>query len=241
MALRVDRVHRAAEQTDPTLELEQLCDEIGPRLTGSVAAQAAERQVVEYMRKAGLQQVHTEGWTLPRGWLRGPAVAWLVTPFRIPIPIAAYGWTGSTPAHSWPVQVVLLRANDVAEHLDSLVQSQASSWSGKALLMGSDADQPMRAYSKLLPLLQAATAAHAVVVLRHDTRPGDGIVHSEPVAVALPETIDTSLIPSVDLPVEHQRLIERLLLQNRAVSIDIDVENSFSAGPCAIGEHCRRN
>ena len=129
------------------------------------------------------------------------------------------------------MQVVLLRANDVAEHLDSLVQSQASAWSGKALLMGSDGDEPMRAYSKLLPLLQAATAAHAVVVLRHDTRPGDGIVHSEPVAVALPETIDTSLIPSVDLPVEHQRLIERLLLQNRAVSIDINVENSFSAGP----------
>jgi len=231
IALRLDMVHRAAEQTDPTLELEQLCDEVGPRLTGSVAAQAAERQVVEYMRKTGLQKVHTEDWTLPRGWQRGPATAWLVTPFRIPIPIAAYGWTGSTPAHNGPVQVVLLRANDVAEHLDSLVQSQASGWSGKALLMGSDGDEPMRAYSKLLPLLQAATAAHAVVVLRHDTRPGDGIVHSEPVAVALPETIDTTLIPAVDLPVEHQRLIERLLLQNRAVSIDINVENSFSAGP----------
>ena len=231
MALRMDMVHRAAEQTDPAIELEQLCDEIGPRLTGSAAQQAAERQVVEYMRKSGLQQVHTEGWALPRGWHRGPAAAWLVTPFQIPIPIAAYGWTGSTPAHSGPVQVVLVRANDVVEHLDSLVQSQAPSWSGKAPLMSSDADEPMRAYSKLLPLLQAATAAHAVVVLRHDTRPGDGIVHAEPVAVAMPGTIDTSLIPSVDLLVEHQRLIQRLLLQNRAVSIDINVENSFSAGP----------
>jgi hypothetical protein len=28
--------------------------------------------------------------------------------------------------------VVLVRANDVAEHLSSLVQSQGSSWSGKA-------------------------------------------------------------------------------------------------------------
>src|SRR3984893_1204751 len=231
MSLRMDMVQRAAEQTDPTPELEQLCDEIGPRLTGTVAQQAAERQVIEYMHKAGLRQVHTEGWTLPRGWQRGPAAAWLVTPFRIPIPIAAYGWTGSTPAHNGPVQVLLLRANDVADHLDSLVQSQASGWSGKALLMGSDGDEPMRAYSKLLPLLRAATAAHAVVVLRHDTRPGDGIVHSEPVAVALPVTIDTNLIPSVDLYVEHQRLIERLLLQNRPVSVDINVENSFSAGP----------
>jgi Zn-dependent M28 family amino/carboxypeptidase len=49
--------------------------------------------------------------------------------------------------------------------------------------------------------------------------------------VALPETIETDLIPAVDLPVEHQRLIERLLLQNRPVSIDINVENRFSAGP----------
>ncbi len=231
IAQRMNMVRRAGEQTDPTLELEQLCDEIGPRLTGSVAAQAAERQVVEYMRKIGLQQVHTEGWTLPRGWQRGPATASLVTPFRIPIPIAAYGWTGSTPTHSGPVQVILLRANDVAEHLNSLVQSQGSNWSGKALIVGSDPDKPMRAYAELLPLLREATAAHAVVVLRHDTRPGDGIVHSEPLAVALPETIDTDLIPSVDLPVEHQRLIERLLLQNRPVSIDINVENSFSAGP----------
>src|ERR1700688_1060887 len=231
LAQRMDMVRRAGEQTDPTPELEQLCDEIGPRLTGGVAAEAAERQVVEYMRKIGLQQVHTEGWTLPRGWQRGPATASLVTPFRIPIPIAAYGWTGSTPTHSGPVQVVLLRGNDVAEHLNSLVDSQGSNWRGKALIIGSDPDKPMRAYAELLPLLRAATAAHAVIVIRHDTRPGDGIVHSEPLAVALPETIDTDLIPSVDLPVEHQRLIERLLLQNRPVSIDINVENSFSAGP----------
>src|SRR6202045_3012127 len=85
MALRLDMVHRAAEQTDPTLELEQLCDEQSPRLNGSIAAQAAERQVVEYMRKTGLQKVHTEDWTTPGGWQCGPATAWLVTPFRIPI------------------------------------------------------------------------------------------------------------------------------------------------------------
>lgn len=231
MALRMDEVLRAAEQTDPTPELQMLCDEVGPRLTGSMGQEAATRRAVEYMRKIGLKQVHTEGWTLPRGWQRGPAAARLVTPFEIPIPIASYGWTGSTPAHSGPVKIVLLGGNDVAEHLDSLIQSQASNWRGKALLIASESDKPMLAYAKLLPLLRAATAAHAVAVLRHDTRPGDGIVHTEPLAVVLPETIDTSLIPSVDLPAEHQKLIERLLLQNREVSIDINVENTFSARP----------
>lgn len=86
LALRMDVIHRATEQTDPMAELQKLCDEIGPRLSGSMAQQAASRQVVEYMRKIGLQQVRTEGWTLARGWQRGPAVAQLVRPFEISIP-----------------------------------------------------------------------------------------------------------------------------------------------------------
>jgi hypothetical protein len=61
------------------------------------------------------------------------------------------------------VSVVLVNANEVAEHLDLLVRSQAANWNGKALLISSNPDEPMRAYSQLLPLLQAATAAHAVV------------------------------------------------------------------------------
>jgi hypothetical protein len=48
---RLDAVYSAAEQTDPMPELEQLCEGIGPRLTGSVAAQWAERQVLAHMRK----------------------------------------------------------------------------------------------------------------------------------------------------------------------------------------------
>jgi hypothetical protein len=63
---RLDTVYSAAEQTDPMPEFEHLCEEIGPRLTGSVAAQRAERQVLAHMREIGLQQVHSESWTLPR-------------------------------------------------------------------------------------------------------------------------------------------------------------------------------
>lgn len=228
---KLNIISNAAEQIDPMPELERICEGIGPRLTGSTAAHRAEHEALSHMRTMGLQRVHAERWMLTRSWLRGSARASLVAPFGMPIPIAAYGWTGSTPQHQGPVSVVLVNANEVAEHLDLLVQSQATNWNGKALLVSSSPDEPMRAYSQLLPLLKAATAAHAVAVLRHDTRPGNGIVHSEPVAVEMPETIDTRLIPVVDLPVEHQRLIERLLLQKSPVSIDIDVNNSFSDGP----------
>ncbi len=230
---KLNIISTAAEQIDPMPELEQLCEGIGPRLTGSTAAHKAENEVLAYMRTIGLRQAHSESWMLSRSWLRGYARASLVAPFAMPIPIAAYGWTGSTPQHPGPVSVVLVNANDVAEHLDLLVRSQAANWNGKALLISSNPDEPMRAYAQLLPLLQAATAAHAVALLRHDIRPGSGVVHSEPIAIQLPQTIDTSLIPAVDLPIEHQRLIEHLLLLNRPVSIDIDVKNIFSDGPVA--------
>lgn len=101
MGVRMDKVRERQTKPIPPLSSKSSVMEIGSRLTGSTAQEAASRQTVEYMRKIGLQQVHTEGWALSRGWQRGPAAARLVTPFEIPIPIAAYGWTGSTPAHQW--------------------------------------------------------------------------------------------------------------------------------------------
>jgi hypothetical protein len=227
---KLNIISTAADQTDPMPELERICNGIGPRLTGSIAAHQAEDEVLTQMRAIGLQRVHAESWTLTRSWMRGPARASLVAPFVLPIPIAAYGWTGSTPEHRGPVPVVIVDANDVAEHLDLLIQSQAEGWRGKALLISSNPAEPMRTFAQLLPLLKAATAAHAIAVVRHDTRPGDGIVHSEPIAAQLPETIDTDLIPAVDLPVEHAQLLEHLLPKG-PVSIDIDVTNRFSDGP----------
>lgn len=221
----------SAEKVDAMPALRELCQGIGPRLTGSGAAQAATTLVADQMRAIGLQSVHRESWMLPRAWRRGVAHAALVVPFSLPIPIAAYGWTGSTPWHAGPVPVVLLEADEVASHLDGLVRSQAANWKGKALLVSSNAADPIRAYAALLPLLKAATAAHAIAVLRHDTRPGNGIVHAEPVAVSLADGIETGLVPAVDLPAEHQRLIEDLLRAKRGVSVDIAVQNSFSSGP----------
>ena len=224
-------VKRAAEQTDTLPELEHLCHTIGPRLTGSPAATEAERDVLSSMRRIGLQQVHAETWTLPRAWQRGRALAFLMESFRLPIPIAAYGWTGSTPAHTGLVPVVLVDADEITDHFDSLVKAQGSNWSGKVLLVSSKPQKPMRAYAQLLPLLEAATKVHAIAVFRHDTRPGNGMVHAEPSAFPLPETIHTHLVSALDLPLEHQQLLESLLRAGRPVLIDIDVENSFSSGP----------
>ena len=231
MSERLAIISESASKTDAYPEIEELSDLIGPRLTGSVAEREAEQQVLGRMRAIGLSRVHPESWTLSRSWQRGPASASLVAPFSLPIPVAAYGWTGSTPDHSDPSPVVLLSADDIAEHLETVVRSQGASWNGKILLVSANSSKQMRAYSALLPFVQAATAAHAIAVLRHDTRPGAAILHSEPLSGVLPNRVDPALIPALDIPSDSEQLIERVLRSGRTVTMSLRVVNSFSSGP----------
>jgi carboxypeptidase Q len=87
----------------------------------------------------------------------------------------------------------------------------------------------VRAYANLLPLVEAATANHAIAVVRHDTRPGAGIVHSEPLSALLPKSVNETLIPAVDIPPESEELIERLLRAGTAVTMRLSITNRFSS------------
>lgn len=231
ISVRLSTVATAANKTDVYPDIERLADQIGPRLTGGAAASQAEQYVLERMREIGLSHVHLESWLLARSWKRGPAAASLVTPFSLPIPIAAYGWSGSTPHQTGAASVILLDADEVAEHLDALVHSRGASWKGKILLVSKKSSAPMWVYAKLLPLVRAATAAHGIAVLRHDTRPGVGIVHAEPLSAVLPKAIDRNLIPALDLPEECDELLEHLLRSGQTVRMRISVQNGFSSGP----------
>jgi carboxypeptidase Q len=232
IAVELASVRETASRIDSMPILAQLTDQTGPRLTASHSAHLAEEAAMAQMRIIGLENVHAEPWTLARGWERGPAEAELVEPYRLAIPVAAYGWTGSTPAHPKTVPVVLLNTDDVEAHLQDLIHEQSARWNGKVLLLSSQADKPVHAYAQLLPLLRAATAAHAVAVFRHDTRPGNGLVHSEPISISMqPSKPDPTLIPALDLPLEHQLLIERLLRAKLPVRMSVKVLNHFTPGP----------
>src|SRR5690349_21208503 len=63
--------------------LEELCDHIGPRLTGSTEAVQATNWAVHTMQAIGLRNVHVENWQLDRAWRRGTASAELLKPFRM--------------------------------------------------------------------------------------------------------------------------------------------------------------
>jgi len=62
--------------------LTELSDDIGSRVTGSPAERKSEEWAVAKMKAMGLENVHTEKYTIWRGWTRGTADAKLLSPLR---------------------------------------------------------------------------------------------------------------------------------------------------------------
>jgi Zn-dependent M28 family amino/carboxypeptidase len=56
-------------------------------------------------------------------------------------------------------------------------------------------------------------------------------VHSEPLSVVLPDRVDSTLIPALDIPSESEQLIEHLLSSGQKVTMSLSVVNDFSSGP----------
>src|SRR5207245_8275587 len=78
--------------------LTELSDDIGARVTGSLAERKAEQWGVAKMKAMGLENVHTEKYQLWRGWTRGTAQGELLEPIGRRLHGDARGWTGSTSA-----------------------------------------------------------------------------------------------------------------------------------------------
>src|SRR4051812_12013 len=95
--------------------LTHLCDEIGPRLTGSSNLKRASEWAAGKMKQYGLTNVHLESWPLPEGWERGSARARIIEPDNgVSLSVASMAWT---PGTDGKVQgdVVVVTAADTKE------------------------------------------------------------------------------------------------------------------------------
>ncbi|MFZ0878808.1 MAG: M20/M25/M40 family metallo-hydrolase [Candidatus Acidiferrales bacterium] len=89
----------SAEGPSPLAEnLRHLTDEIGGRVTGSPAADKAVGWGVEAFRHAGVDEVHTEKFTIPVGWSEGATHVDVLSPVSFPVRLVSIGWSPATPA-----------------------------------------------------------------------------------------------------------------------------------------------
>jgi carboxypeptidase Q len=207
--------------------LTQLSDDIGSRVTGSPEGQRAIDWGAAKMRAIGLENVHTEKFSMWRGWTRGTAQAELLTPIRRPLHVDAMGWTGSTSPGGVEADVVLANNFDLDREMKDLKR-----FNGKIVVIFSEGT-PRKSGDMIFvqfgDFLRALAKAGAVAVIGGQGGfPSDGmnLTHTG----ILGFSADFSL-PVLSITSEDQGQLERDVLAGKPVRMRVNVQNTFSPGP----------
>jgi carboxypeptidase Q len=89
-------IKEIAERSELMPNLEELCDGIGPRLTGSAQLRTAQAWAMEKLKRYGAVDVRLEAYELGHPWQRGIARARLLNASGIALDIAQQAWTAGT-------------------------------------------------------------------------------------------------------------------------------------------------
>ncbi|MFL6659128.1 MAG: M20/M25/M40 family metallo-hydrolase [Massilia sp.] len=109
--------------------LEQLCDDIGPRMTGTPQLRSAQAWAMDRLRRYGAVDVHEEAYDMGRPWTRGTASARLLNANRMALDIVQKAWTLGTHG-TVTGQVAILDVNTLDE-----LRSAAPKLAGKIVLV----------------------------------------------------------------------------------------------------------
>ena len=86
--------------------LRYLSDTIGGRVTGTPAADRAADWAVQAFRHAGVDEVHTEKFTIPVGWTEGHTHLEILSSAPFPVRLVSIGWSPPTPEGGLTADVV---------------------------------------------------------------------------------------------------------------------------------------
>jgi hypothetical protein len=86
--------------------LRYLTDTIGGRVTGTPAADRAADWAVQAFRQAGVDEVHTERFTIPIGWTEGHTHLEVLVPASFPVRLVSIGWSPAIPEGGITADVV---------------------------------------------------------------------------------------------------------------------------------------
>ena len=208
--------------------LQELCDQIGGRLTGSAQDRQAQRWAVKKMRAAGLSNIHLEPWQMEQAWSRGYATAELLAPEHYRLLVDSMGWAGSTPAGGIEAEIVRVDR----DRLDEERRDNSGHWAGKVLFLvsGGRPGNSLEAFAQTRAFLNAAWEAHAAAVIGGSDNLSNhcsNLTHTDPVDFSgrvFP-------LPMVVMAAAHRQILVRKLADGEAVRIKLDVQNQVLSAP----------
>jgi carboxypeptidase Q len=207
--------------------LTELSDDIGSRVTGSVAERKSEDWGIEKMRAIGLENVHKEKYTIWKGWTRGTAEAELLAPVRHRLHVDSMGWTGSTPAGGAEGDIVLVNLFDIDNEMKNVARLK-----GKVALVtmkGKPSKDVMMLFAEFGDYLKAAASAGAIAVIGGQggsLSDGKNLTHTG----ILGFDADFA-VPVVSMTAEDQGQLQRFLERGITPHVRFNIQNTFTNGP----------
>jgi carboxypeptidase Q len=207
--------------------LTELSDDVGGRITGSPAGQKAIDWGVAKMKTIGLENVHTEKFSLWKGWTRGSASAEMLAPLRRTLAVDAMGWTGSTPASGVEAQVLTANLFNLDDEISNIARFR-----GKIVLMkpeGAPKKNFWMLFAQYGDFLRELQKAGAVAVIG-----GQGGFKAEGMHLTHTGILgfqEDFAIPVLDMAMEDQSQLERLLAAGKSVRLRMNVQNTFTGAP----------
>jgi carboxypeptidase Q len=207
--------------------LTQLSDDVGGRVTGTPAERKAEDWGAAKMKSIGLENVHTEKYTIWRGWSRGTAEGEILSPVRHKLRVDAMGWTGSTPAGGAEGDVVTVNLFDIDNEMKNVARLK-----GKVALVtakGKPSKDFMMLFAQFGDFLKAAGQAGAIAVIGGQgggKSTGMNLTHTG----ILGFNADFA-VPVLSMTAEDQGQLERFLERGITPRVRFNVQNTFTNGP----------
>jgi carboxypeptidase Q len=198
--------------------LRYLCEEIGPRLTGSSRLERAHRWSAQLFEEFGLENVRLQEWgQLPVRFDRGPSSGRMVAPDERKFEFTTRSWSAGTDG---PVRGVVLPEPQTEEELEAIAEKLSGAWILRKL--GSDP-------SPLVNRLDTAGIAGYVTAARGEIVNTGGVRGIMQLKIDEISPIVTAIIRRSDYDAINSRLAD-----GQQVEVEFDLQHSFVAGPIPL-------
>lgn len=204
--------------------LRYLTDTIGGRVTGSPSADRAVGWAVEAFRHAGVDEVHTEKYTIPASWSEGRTRVEVLAPEPFPVRLVSIGWSPATPEGGITADLV-----DVGFGDDVAFAKIGSAANGAIVLVHSNFlttfEELENEYDIAPPIIARAMKAGAAAIFWMSSRPSL-LLYRHTV------TVDGQLekMPQAVVAREDAERIGRFLASGTKVHVHFDMPN-HTTGP----------
>jgi carboxypeptidase Q len=217
-------IERALGPSPLEENLRYLTDTIGGRMTGTPEADRAVSWAVEAFRHGGVDEVHTEKFTIPVGWSEGHTHVDVLSPEPFPVRLVSTGWSPPTPEGGIIANVVDLGDGDEAGFLKAGGAAKGAIVLVHTKILGTWSELADE-YRIDPPIIERAQAAGAAAIFWMSSRP-DLLLYRQ---MSSPDG-RLEPIPQAIVAREDAERIARFLASGQKVRVHFDMPNHVS-GP----------